>query len=163
MTSISNHISAGGRNAFTVQSHAFHRRAPSIHDPHQTVKGCAEKRSHFRTVINAAHSAFSACHNFLMLHNDGAESTQETYYCNHTCLESASEQQVTDKCALTLIALVLMPDLLISGLIWNAVRPMWKSKRSGLVNATFWSSNLVFMGNKSVHNAATMVEWSFAD
>ncbi len=36
-----------------------------------------------------------------------------------------------------------------------------KIKASGLVNATFWSSNLVFMGNKSVHNAATMVEWSF--
>ncbi len=109
MTPISNHISAGP-NAFTVQSHAFHRRAPSIHDPHQTVKGCAEKRSHFRTVINAAHSAFSACHNFLMLHNDGPESTQETYYCNHTCLESASERQVTDKCALTLIALALMQN-----------------------------------------------------
>lgn len=137
MTSISNHISTGSRNAFTVQSHAFHRRAPSIHEPHQTVKGCVEKRSHFRTVINAAHSAFSACHNFLMLHNDGPERAQETYHCNHTCLESASERWVTDKYVLTLIALVLMPEYPILGLVHHAVHLMWKSKRPGLVNATF--------------------------
>lgn len=34
-----------------------------------------QKRSHFRTVINAARSAFPACHNFLMLHNDGHKPT----------------------------------------------------------------------------------------
>lgn len=72
-------------------------RVPSIDDSHQTVKGCAEKRSHFRTVINAAHSAFAACHNFLTLHNDGHKCAAETYYCNHTCLRNQHQTTQTSR------------------------------------------------------------------